>query len=49
MTLKPEILSPVGSPESLQAAVRSGADAVYIGAKRFSARRIQLVIVTYVG
>lgn len=39
MTLKPEILSPVGSPESLQAAVRSGADAVYIGAKRFSARR----------
>ncbi len=36
---KPEILSPVGSPESLQAAVRSGADAVYIGAKQLSARR----------
>lgn len=36
---KPEVLSPVGSPESLQAAVRSGADAVYIGAKQFSARR----------
>lgn len=34
-----EVLSPVGSPESLQAAVRSGADAVYIGAKQFSARR----------
>lgn len=37
--IKPEVLSPVGSPESLQAAVRSGADAVYIGAKQFSARR----------
>ncbi len=36
---KPEVLSPVGSPESLEAAVRSGADAVYIGAKQFSARR----------
>ncbi len=34
-----EVLSPVGNPESLQAAVRSGADAVYIGAKQFSARR----------
>lgn len=39
MSLKPEVLSPVGSPESLEAAVRSGADAVYIGAKQFSARR----------
>ena len=39
MSLKTEVLSPVGSPESLQAAVRSGADAVYIGAKQFSARR----------
>lgn len=35
----PEILAPVGSPDSLLAAVRSGADAVYIGAKQFSARR----------
>lgn len=35
----PEILAPVGSPDSLFAAVRSGADAVYIGAKQFSARR----------
>ncbi len=34
-----EVLSPVGSPESLVAAVRSGADAVYLGAKSFSARR----------
>lgn len=36
---KAEVLSPVGSYESLEAAVRSGADAVYMGAKKFSARR----------
>lgn len=36
---KGEILSPVGSQEMLYAAVRSGADAVYLGAKNFSARR----------
>ncbi len=36
---KCEVLSPAGSLESLYAAVRSGADAVYLGAKRFSARR----------
>ena len=35
----PEVLSPVGSKECLEAAVRSGADAVYLGAKNFSARR----------
>lgn len=34
-----EILSPVGNNEMLIAAVRSGADAVYLGAKDFSARR----------
>lgn len=34
-----EILSPVGNKEMLIAAVRSGADAVYFGAKDFSARR----------
>ena len=34
-----EILSPVGNREMLEAAVRSGADAVYLGAKDFSARR----------
>ena len=34
-----EILSPVGNKEMLTAAVRSGADAVYLGAKDFSARR----------
>ncbi|MCR5042240.1 MAG: U32 family peptidase [Clostridia bacterium] len=33
-----EILAPVGSPEHLPAAVRSGADAVYLGLKSFSAR-----------
>lgn len=36
---KGEILSPVGNKEMLQAAVRSGANAVYLGAKDFSARR----------
>ena len=34
-----EVLSPVGSLESLSAAVRAGADAVYLGARSFSARR----------
>ena len=38
-SLKAEILSPVGSWEMLYAAVRSGADAVYLGSKEFSARR----------
>ena len=33
-----EILAPAGSPESLQAAVRAGADAVYLGGGAFSAR-----------
>lgn len=33
-----EILAPAGSPESLVPAVRLGADAVYLGAKQFSAR-----------
>lgn len=35
---KTEILAPAGSMETLQAALRSGADAVYIGGKRYSAR-----------
>ncbi len=35
---KPEILAPVGSPDSLYAAVRTGADAVYMGCKNFNAR-----------
>ena len=33
-----EVLSPAGSPESLEAAVRAGADAVYLGGSAFSAR-----------
>lgn len=36
---RPEVLSPAGSEESLAAAVLSGADAVYLGVKNFSARR----------
>ena len=35
---KPEILAPAGSFDSLTAAVRCGADAVYLGLKHFSAR-----------
>lgn len=38
MNRKPEVLAPAGSAESLKAAVRAGADAVYLGAQRFSAR-----------
>ena len=36
--MTPEILAPVGSREALEAAVRCGADAVYLGQKSFSAR-----------
>lgn len=36
--LKPEILAPVGGGEQLIAAVRCGADAVYLGTRSFSAR-----------
>ena len=38
MTNKVEILAPAGSMESVYAAIRCGADAVYLGAKSFSAR-----------
>lgn len=34
----PEILAPAGSMDALTAALRSGADAVYVGGKRYSAR-----------
>ena len=36
---RPEILAPAGSEEALPAALRCGADAVYLGTKRFNARR----------
>jgi putative protease len=35
---KPELLAPAGSMEALMAAVENGADAVYLGARAFSAR-----------
>lgn len=35
---KPELLAPAGNIESLFAAVNNGADAVYLGLKKFSAR-----------
>jgi len=38
LSVNPEILAPAGSMETLIAALRSGADAVYIGGKNFSAR-----------
>ena len=34
----PELLSPAGSLDSLRAAVNAGADAVYIGGRKFGAR-----------
>ena len=34
----PELLSPAGSPEALEAAVMAGADAVYLGGSGFNAR-----------
>ena len=39
MPRETEILAPVGNKDMLVAAVRCGADAVYLGAKDFSARR----------
>ncbi|MBM7866217.1 peptidase U32 [Heliobacterium gestii] len=35
----PELLAPAGSMEALRAAVENGADAVYLGGKRFGARQ----------
>ncbi len=35
---RPELLAPAGSMEALRAAVENGADAVYLGARAFSAR-----------
>ena len=39
MNIKPEILAPAGSAESLIAAARAGADAVYLGTKLLNARK----------
>ncbi|MBQ3140806.1 MAG: U32 family peptidase [Clostridia bacterium] len=36
---KPELLAPAGSYDALVAAIRCGADAVYLGGKQFSARK----------
>jgi len=36
---RPEILAPAGGRQQLEAAVRCGADAVYLGGKGFNARR----------
>ncbi len=38
MSLKPELLAPAGNIESFFAAVENGADAVYLGLKKFGAR-----------
>ena len=35
---KMELLAPAGSPDSLKAAIASGADAVYLGLEQFNAR-----------
>ena len=35
----PELLSPAGSPQALEAAVAAGADAVYLGGSHFNARQ----------
>ena len=37
--MRPELLSPAGSPEALRAAVQNGADAVYLGWGDFNARQ----------
>ena len=37
-TKRPELLSPVGDWDCLQAALQNGADAVYLGVKDFNAR-----------
>lgn len=39
MVKRPEIMAPVGGQEQLLAAVRCGADAIYLGGKGFNARR----------
>lgn len=38
MKIKPEVLAPVGDRERLEAAIKYGADAVYLGGKQFGMR-----------
>ena len=38
MMMRPEILAPAGTPKALEAAVKAGADAIYLGGSLFSAR-----------
>jgi len=38
MKILPELLAPVGNFETFMAAIDAGADAVYLGLKKFSAR-----------
>jgi len=38
MSTRPELVAPAGSPEKLRVALHFGADAVYLGLKRFSLR-----------
>ena len=39
LKLKPELLAPAGNREAFEAAIAAGADAVYLGAGEFNARR----------
>ena len=45
--LKPEVLAPCGSEESVRAAVNCGADAVYLGQQAFNARQNRLLRIRY--
>ena len=45
MSIFPEILAPAGSMESLIAALRCGADAVYIGGKNFLHEAMLLILI----
>ena len=38
MSRRPELLSPAGSLDAVRAAVANGADAVYLGVEKFTAR-----------
>ena len=38
VTMLPELLAPVGNPQTLDAAIEGGADAVYLGGTLFNAR-----------